>query len=174
MSLPLRIIQRAMVPYGNACMAKRLNNYSAITSEEASRLDEALLTPVCHIRFFPEVNGAPVPQSLSGIKRGGTAMPFPLDALFSFFLQLSGCSAATLFGPIEPFPSVAPISLTLPPQTRLRVRRRNFAPCYLRRAKRRAANAAADAATAAPAAPKPRAAEASFVFANFAGLSAFF
>ena len=51
---------------------------------------------------------------------------------------------------------------------------RNFAPCYLRRAKRRAANAAADAAIAAPAAPKPRAAEASFVFANFAGLSAFF
>jgi len=41
-----------MVPYGNARMAKRLNNYSAITSEEASRLDEALLTPVCHIRFL--------------------------------------------------------------------------------------------------------------------------
>lgn len=101
-------------------------------------------------------------------------MPFLLDALFSFVSSAFGMFGCDPFREIEPFPSVAHISLTLPPQTRLRVRRRNFAPCYLRRAKRRAANAAADAATAAPAAPKPRAAEVSFVFANFAGLSAFF
>ena len=171
MSLPLRKIQRAMVPYGNARMAKRLNNYSAITSEEASRLDEALLTLV----FFSRSERGPGSAKSFGHKKRRNSDAVPPRRIYSLlFLQLSGCSAATLFGPIEPFPSVAHISLTLPPQTRLRVRRRNFAPCYLRRAKRRAANAAADAATAAPAAPKPRAAEVSFVFANFAGLSAFF
>ena len=175
MSLPLRKNQRAIVPHRNDCMAKRLNNYSAITSEEASQLDEVLLTPVCHIRFLFQREREPNPAKSFGHKKRRNSDAVPPRRIYSLlFLQLSGCSAATLFGPIEPFPSVAHISLTLPPQTRLRVRRRNFVPCYLRRAKRRAANAAADAAIAAPAAPKPRAAEVSFVFANFAGLSAFF
>ena len=101
-------------------------------------------------------------------------MPFLLDALFSFASSAFRTFACGLLEPIEPFPSVTYVSFILLRWTRLRVRRRNYDQCYLRRAKRRAANAAADAAIAAPAAPKPRAAEASFVFANFAGLSAFF
>lgn len=50
-------------------------------------------------------------------------MPFLLDALFSFFLRVSGCSAATLFGSTEPFPSVAYISFMPPSQTWLHIRR---------------------------------------------------
>lgn len=174
MSLPLRKMQRAMVPHRNVFMAKCLNGYIAITSEDAGRLDAALMTPVCHIRFLSIGERTPIPQSLSGIKRGGTAIPFLLDTLFSFASSAFRMFACGLFEPIEPFPSVANVSFTLLLRTRLRVRRSNHNQCYLRRAKRRAANAAADAAIAAPAAPKPRATEVSFVFANFAGLSAFF
>lgn len=174
MSLPLRIIQRAVVLYRDTCAAENQNSHDAITGENANRLDGALLTPVCHIRFLSIGERTPIPQSLSGIKRGGTAIPFLLDTLFSFASSAFKMFACGLFEPIEPFPSVANVSFTLLLRTRLRVRRSNHNQCYLRRAKRRAANAAADAAIAAPAAPKPRAAEVSFVFANFAGLSAFF
>lgn len=173
-ALPLRKMQRAMVPHRDAFMTKCLDGYNAITSGDAGRLDAALVTPVCHIRFLSRGERGPIPQSLSGIKRGGIAMPFLLDTLLSFASSAFRMFACGLFGPIEPFLSVTNASFTLLLRTRLRVRRGNYDQCYLRRAKRRAANAAADAAIAAPAASKPRTAEVSFVFANFAGLSAFF
>ncbi len=123
MSLPLRMIQRAMVLHGDTCVAENQNSHDAITSENAGRLDAALVTPVCHIRFLSIGERTPIPQSLSGIKRGGTAIPFLLDTLFSFASSAFRMFACGLFEPFEPFPSVAFISFTLPLQTPLRVRR---------------------------------------------------
>lgn len=68
-------------------MAKRLNNYSAITSEEASQLDEVLLTPVCHIRFLFQREREPNPAKSFGHKkrRNSDAVPPRRIILFCFF-----------------------------------------------------------------------------------------